>query len=241
MTPFPLRTEEDTRYIIRQRPRRVFGGEAHESRPVSKPSFHVGRALSPCLRIDEIVFGDAPGRVEQRLGFAEESLRQSAERFGKSLPLLEEAIERTSFLGRDAHSLAEGGIEAANRVSDRDQAVRKAFHFLEAPSYAAREAEANDFADALRAFDRVIDGRGAEFFGESHKAIDVAGRRVAMASAQADDPLRVLDRKYAAAPAAFRRPRLMEKTLCQEPFWRDNSTSRKINVLIGNWCLGISI
>jgi len=85
-----------------------------------------------------------------------------------------------------------------------------ASHSLEAPPDAAREVEANDFADSFRPFDRVVNGVGAERFGEGRVSVDVPGRRVAMGSSEDDDPLIVLQRKDRRPAAGFRQPGQME-------------------------------
>ena len=180
----------------------ILGGDLQQCAGIVQPLLKIRWELSACFRIDEIVLGRRPGRGENILYGREERLRQPVKPVAGSGPRIEQPPENAHLLRDHAHPLAESRIEAADRIADRQQSLRKAPKRLEPSPYAAGQAEPVDGANRGSVLDGVINRRCPQGLGEGDEVLDIVGRRLAVDGVEVDVPSVVFDRKHeAAAPA----------------------------------------
>src|SRR5208283_2312923 len=122
----------------------VAGGELEEGGAVAEPILQIRRALAAGFGMDEVGERGPPGRRETFLDGGEVLLREAVERIGAVAPSLEQVPQDDRLLRSDAHTLAENGVEPADRVADRDEPARRPRQPLEMAAHARREIVAGD-------------------------------------------------------------------------------------------------
>lgn len=143
--------------------------------------------------MDEVALGRCPWCGEQVLNSREERPRESLERICIRYSRFDKPSQGNCFLRGDTHSLAEGRIESADNIAQRQQMIRKMVKRLKASANAARKSESVNRADGYGVLDRVIDRRSPQRPGKSDEIAEIIRHRFTMHGSEIDLPAIVLD------------------------------------------------